>query len=191
MIHVGDPIRPADDLALQRIGEPRPGVAENAHANLVGQVQPLAVLFQAVHHPQTLLVVPEGLPQAGRQSSLPGVAEGGVAQVVAHGNGLRQVLVQAQCPGDGFGDPSNLQGVGHPGPVVIPFRPQKYLGLVHQPPEGLAVHHPVCVPLEAGPHIFHPLRLLTRPAGGAVGEGRQWVQASVLQTLQFFPYGHG
>ena len=56
------------------------------------------------------------------QGPLSGVAKGGVAQVVAQGDGLGQVLVQPQGPRDGPGDAGDLQGVGHAGAVVVPLR---------------------------------------------------------------------
>ena len=118
------------------------------------------------------------------------MAEGRVAQIVAHGDGLRQIFVEAQGPGDGLGDAGNLQGMGHPGAVVVPLRVQKHLGLVHQPAEGLAVDHPVRIPLVAGAHILLPFRLRSGAAGAPVGKSRQRIQPPVLQTLQFFPHGH-
>ena len=69
-------------------------MAYNAHANLIGQIQAHAVPFQNIHNPQTLLVVAEGLAQAVGQSRLSGVTERGVTQVVAHGDGLGQILVE-------------------------------------------------------------------------------------------------
>ena len=45
-----------------------------------------------------------------------------VAQVVAQGNGLGQVLVQAQSPGDGSGDGGDLEGMRQPRPVVVAVR---------------------------------------------------------------------
>ena len=50
------------------------------------------------------------------------MAERGMPQVVGQTDGLGQVLVQPQGPGDGSGDLGHLQGMGEPGAVVIPFR---------------------------------------------------------------------
>ena len=55
------------------------------------------------------------------QRPLPGVAEGGVSQVVGQGGGLGEVLVESQPPGHGPGDAGHLQRMGHPGAVVIPL----------------------------------------------------------------------
>ena len=82
------------------------------------------------------------------------MAEGGVAQIMPHGDGLGQILVQAQGTGHGAGNPGHLQGVGHAGTVVISFRAEKHLGFVHQTPEGFAVYDAVVVPLEAGAYII-------------------------------------
>ena len=63
-------------------------MSQNAQTNLVAQVQTLTILLQNVHHPQRLLIVPEGLAQNLAEGVLPGVTEGGVAQIMAQGNGL-------------------------------------------------------------------------------------------------------
>ena len=46
------------------------------------------------------------------------------------GGRLGQVLVESQAPGDGSGHPDHLQGVGHAGAVMVPFRLKKHLGLM-------------------------------------------------------------
>ena len=191
VVDIGDLVTAADDLPFQGPGPAASGVAENAVPHLMGQVQAHAVPLQNVHHPQALLIVAEGLAQALGQGHLSRMAEGGMAQVVAHGNGLRQVLVEAQGPGNGAGDPGDLQGMGHAGAVVVSLRLQKDLGLVHQAAKGLAVHNSVNVPLVAGAHVLLPVRLLPGPSGGPVRKGGQGIQSSVFLTFQFFPYGHG
>ena len=82
-----------------------------------------------------------------------------MAQVVAQGDGLGQVLVEEQGPGHGAGDPAHLQGVGHPGPVVVPLRLEEDLRLVLQAAEGLGIDDPVHIPLEGGADVA----LLLRP----------------------------
>ena len=66
---------------------------------------------------------------------------------MGQGHRLGQVLVEAQGPGDGPGDLGHFQRVGQPGAVEVPFRREKDLGLLFQPPERLAVDDPVPVPL--------------------------------------------
>ena len=190
MVDIGDLVAAADHLPFQGFRPGVTGVAQNAHADFVGQIQAPAVPFQHVHHPQTLLIVAEGLSKAVRQGSFPRVSEGGVAQIMAHGDGLGQVLVEAQCPGDGPGDPGDLQSVGHAGAVVVPLRLQKDLGLVHQPPEGFAVDDSVNVPLVAGAHVLLPGRLLPGTAPAFVRKGRKGVEPFVFQPFQFFPHCH-
>ena len=56
-------------------------------------IRPL--LFQAVHHAQTLLIMAEAAGEDLIEDPLSGVAEGCVSQVKAQGNGLRQVFVQS------------------------------------------------------------------------------------------------
>ena len=63
------------------------------------------------------------------------VAERGVTQIVAEGDGLGQVLVQIQRPGDGPCDLAHLEGVGEARPVMVPSRRDEDLGLVLEPAE--------------------------------------------------------
>ena len=78
------------------------------------------------------------LAQRRVQRLLAGVAEGRVAEVVAEPDRLGQVLVEAERAGDGAGDPAGLQRVGEPGAVVVALGRDEDLGLVLEPPEGLA-----------------------------------------------------
>jgi hypothetical protein len=140
---------------VEREGEVAPprGVLQDALADVVRQVQPgfgVAPL-QAVDDPDRLVVVlePPGFRVAfGEQvveDVLPGVAERRVAQVVPQGDGLGQVLVQAERAGDASGDLRDLDRVGEPGAEVVPFVRNEDLRLVFQPPEGPGVDDPVAV----------------------------------------------
>ena len=64
------------------------------------------------------------------QRPLPRVAEGRVPQVMAQGDGLGQILVQAQSAGDRAGDLGDFQRVGQAGAVVVALRGEKDLGLL-------------------------------------------------------------
>ena len=64
MVDIGNLVRAADNLTLQRLRPGFPCVAHNTHAHLIGKIQALPVLFQHVHHPQALLIVVEGLAHA-------------------------------------------------------------------------------------------------------------------------------
>ena len=78
------------------------------------------------------------LAQGRVERLLAGVAEGRVAEVVAEPDRLGQVLVEAERAGDGAGDPAGLERVGEAGAVVVALGGDEDLGLVLEPPEGLA-----------------------------------------------------
>ena len=132
VVDVGDDVGDAHDLTLQALGElgridghHRPhalGVFGDAVAHVEGQVQPQTVVFQFVHDAQALLVVPEPAGAEFVENRLADVAERGVTQVVAEGDGLGQVLVQVQRPGDGPGDLAHFEGVGQARPVMVASR---------------------------------------------------------------------
>ena len=74
--------------------------------------------------------------------------------------------------------------MGEACPVMIPFRGEKDLGLVLQPPEGLAVKDPVPVPLVDGAEEV--LGLLSVPARGPAAERRERRQDLFFCRLQLF-----
>ena len=130
---------------------------------------PSPPFFQPLYHAKGLDVVLKAVRHQLVQNTLPGVTEGGVAQVVAEGHGFGQVLVQPKAPGNGPGHPVHLQRMGQAGPVMIPFGRQKYLRLMLQPPERLAVQDPVPVTLKHRAYIT--LRLLALTALGILAQG--------------------
>ena len=164
VVDIGDVVGQPDHLALQRGGGLPLGVAEDAVAHLPGQVQPLSVFFQTLHHPQGLLIVSKAAGHQLVKGPLTGMSERGVPQIVSQGDGLGQVLVEGKRPGNGSGDSGDLQGVGHSGAVVVALGLEKDLGLMLQPPEGLGVHDPIHIPLKAG--ADGALLLRTGPAPG-------------------------
>ncbi len=101
MVYVRYPVRHAHYPSLGGIGLLALCVADYAVSHLPGEVQPLPLLLEPVHHPKALPVVLEAPAGDLAQGPLPGVAEGGVPQVVGKGYGLGQVLVEPQGPGDG------------------------------------------------------------------------------------------
>ena len=109
---------------------------------------------------------------------------------MSHGDGLCQIFVQPQRPCDGSGNAADLQGVGHPGAVVVALGLQKHLGLVHQPAEGLGMNNAVNVPLITSAHVLRPGLFRPRTSLALVGEGRQRIQALMLLPFQFFPHSH-
>ena len=188
VVDVGDPVRKPDNLSLQGLRLVRAAVAQDAPADLIGQIQAQAVLFQLVHHPQRLLVVVEGDPHDLRQCRLSCMAEGSMAQVVTHGGCLGQVFIQAQGSGNGPGDPGYLQSMGHPGPVMVALRLQKHLGLMHQAAEAAAVEDAVRVPLVAGAVL--PLRFRSPPPTALRSLGGPGGQIHFFPLFNDFSDGH-
>ena len=164
------------------------GVPLDAVPDLEGQVEPLAVVLELLDDAQALVGVVEAVGQELAQRLLAGVAERGVAEVVAQGDGLGQVLVEAEGLGDRPGDLGDLEAVRQPRPVVVAERREEDLGLVLEAAEGLRVDDPVPVALEVGPEDvlgFGPDAAL-RP-GAEAGLGRQEL---LLGLLQLFADGH-
>lgn len=69
---------------------------------------------------------------------------------MGEGDGLGEILVEAEGAGDGPGDLGHLQGVGEAGAVVVPGPAREDLGLVLQAAEGGGVEDPVPVLLVRG-----------------------------------------
>ena len=127
VIDIGNLVTAANYLTLQRFRNPVTGMTQNAHPNLISQIQALTVPLQNVHNTQTLLVVAKGSTHAAGQRILSGMAEGGVTQIVTHGNGLCQIFVQTQRLRNGTGNASDLQRMGQSGTIMIALRGQKNL----------------------------------------------------------------
>ncbi len=104
----------------------------------MGQVQPLALFFQKIDHPEALLVVLETSRLQSGKNRFACMAKGRMAEIVAQGYGLGQRLVESECAGDGPGDLGHFEDMGQPGPVMIAGRGQKDLRLVFQPAKCLA-----------------------------------------------------
>ena len=84
------------------------------------------------------------------QRILAGVAEGRVAEVVRERDGLGQVLVQFQRPGDGATDLGDLDGMRQARAVEVALVVHEHLGLVLQAPKRRAVDDAVAVALVFG-----------------------------------------
>ena len=164
------------------------GVLLDAVPDLEGQVQALALVFELLDDPQALVGVVEAEGQELAQGLFAGVAEGRVPEVVAEGDGLGQVLVEAEGLGDRPGDLGDLEAVGQPRPVVVPKGREEDLGLVFEAAEGLGVDDPVAVALEVGPE--NVLRLRTDAALGARAEAGLGRQDLLLGPLELFADGH-
>ena len=130
-LQVGKGLVPLGGEALQ-VGFPV--VAEDAVQDLEGEVEPPPLLFQPVQEPHPLDAVEKGADAVGlaeaREDALPVVAEGGVADVVAQGDGLQEVLVQAEKLADGAGDLGQELDVQHPVADLLVADEVKNLGFV-------------------------------------------------------------
>src|ERR671913_1260535 len=104
-----------------------------------------------VDYAQGVFVVAKGasvsLENAG-EGFFSRVAEGGVAEIVAEGDRLREVFVEAESTGYGTGYLHHLQGMREACSEVVAVRGDEDLGLVHEPAEGLGVDNAVPVTLE-------------------------------------------
>ena len=76
------------------------------------------------------------------------MAEGRMSQIMSQGDGFGQVLVQKHGPGDGAGNLGHFQGMGQPGAVLVPRWIEKNLGLVFEPPKGVAEKDAVLIHLK-------------------------------------------
>ena len=93
-------------MVRSRVGEaPDPfRVAADAVPHLGGEVEALAVPLELLDDPQALPGVVESPGVLPGEHRLPGVPEGGVPEVVPQRDGLHEILVEAQRPGDRAGD---------------------------------------------------------------------------------------
>ena len=82
---------------------------------------------------------------------LAGMSEGWMTDVVRQAQGFRQVLVEAQRPGNGSADLRDLETVGQPNAEMVPVRRNEDLGLVPQPAKRNAMNDPVAITLKIVP----------------------------------------
>ncbi len=111
--------------------------------------------------------MPRQRAMARGEGALARVAKGRVAQVMPEGDGLGEVLVQAQRPRDAASDLRHFERVREAGAVVVP-RARNTCGLRLEAPECLAVHDAVAVALVAGAQLVGLLGNET--ARGGVGK---------------------
>ena len=100
MRQVGDAVGRAHDAPLQGLRQVRPRVIDDAILDLVRQVQPLAALLEKLDDAQALLVVGE-VARKLRHHRLARMSKRRVADIVADGDGLNEVLVEAQSARNG------------------------------------------------------------------------------------------
>ena len=76
---------------------------------------------------------PSMSPHAFGQHLFAGMSERRMTQVVSQGDGLRQIFIERQRPGDGAADRRDLDGMGQARPQMIARAVQEHLGLVFKP----------------------------------------------------------
>ena len=152
MVDVSNAVGKLDELTLKSSGNRRARVIDNGVSHLPAEVESLAVSLQLFHHAQALCIVGKGGVVALLQGGLARVSEGGVSQIVAQSGGLGQILVEAQSTRHDARDLGDLQRVGQTGAVMVARRGEEYLGLIHQPTEGLTMDDAVTVALKFTAH---------------------------------------
>ena len=137
----------------ERLCIPDRTVLENALARFVGQVESVKstiALFEQIDGAQGLQVVFESavVLHAGIERVLPRMSERGMPQIMRKRNGFGEILVQAQCAGDGTCDLADLKTVRQSGSEQIALMIDEYLCLVLEPPEGRAMNDTIAVTLK-------------------------------------------
>ena len=122
VVHIGNMVCIAHHAPLARIGPGALRVADKAVQHLFRQVQALSGALQLFGHAHTLLIMAKAPRAQFIQRALSRMAEGRVAQIVPHGNGLGEVLVQLQGARDGARNLAHLQRVRQPRAVVVALR---------------------------------------------------------------------
>ena len=111
------------------------------------------------------------------------MAEGSMSQIVSQRDGFSQILVQPQRSGNRPGDPADLQGVGHSGPVMVSFRAQEHLGFMLQPAKRFGMNDPIRISLKTSTDLAWFFRPFPSPAVGS--KSRLWREND---SFQFFPF---
>ena len=101
---------------------------------------------------------------------------------------LHQTLIHAKRPRDRPRILGNLERMGEPRAVMIPFGLQKYLCFIFQAPERLAMYDPVSVSLEHRTYITLWFRIIA--SDGIFAERRIGAERSMFHLFQTFPNCH-
>ncbi|MPL73151.1 Iron-sulfur cluster insertion protein ErpA [bioreactor metagenome] len=175
------------------VGDHRPVMLGDALERLPGQVEPVEggiVPLELGHDPQRLRIVVEAaiLLHQHRKRILAGVAEGRMAEVMGQRHRLGQIGVQPERAGDRARHLRHLDGVRHPGAVIIALVLDEDLGLVLEPAEGRGMDDPVAVALERRAEGRDALRKQPPAAGlGMAGIGLQHGSRLVLPVRPSHP----
>ena len=105
------------------------------------------------HDPQSVAVMVEAavLGHAGVQRVLAGMAEGGMAEIVAKRDGFREIIVELKRPSERARDLRDLDRMGEASAEMVALVIDEHLGLMGEPAEGGRMDDAVAVALELGP----------------------------------------
>jgi hypothetical protein len=151
MVDVRDPVSDAYDLTFSGTWIAFSSMVTYPISDLEGKVQSVALVLEMVDDAQGVFIVAEGASvsrEGAGEGLFSSVTEGGMAEIVAEGDRLREVFVEAESTGYGTGYLHHLQGVREACPEVVAVRRDEDLGLVHEPAERLGVDNAVPVALE-------------------------------------------
>jgi hypothetical protein len=128
-------------------------VLQNSLAGFKAEVEAIEIgiaFFQRIDHPQALEVVFEApvLRHAFVQCVLACMAKRGMSQVVCQGDGLHQVLVEAQWAGDRPGELRDFDRVREARAEQVTLVVEENLRLVDEAPERSRVNDAVAVALK-------------------------------------------
>ena len=149
-------------------------------------------LLQLLDHAQALAVVlkPAVIFHQLVQYHLAFVPERGVTEVVRQRDGLRQVFVQLQSPGDVAGDGGDFDGVREPRAQMVASAVEEDLRFVFEPAKRARVNDAVAVALIMCAPVGRLFGVFASSGVGAeLGVRRE---ALAFELLQFFARpGHG
>src|ERR1700689_391681 len=117
-------------------------VLDDALADAEGEIEAAVggvALFEVLDDAEGVDVVVEAAAvtaEAGVKSTLAGVAEGGVADVVDEGEGFCEVFVEAEFGGGGASDLRDLDGVGEAAAKVVGGAAGEDLSFAREAAEG-------------------------------------------------------
>ena len=95
------------------------------------------------------------------QHMLAAVPERGMAEIMAEGDRLDEVLVETECLTEGPGDLTDLQGMSETRTVVVSLRCDEDLRFMLEAAEGLTVDDTVTITLEARAYVIRLFRTVS------------------------------
>ena len=188
MMNIGDFVRKTDNLAFQSRRMGTGSMIQNPISCFPRQIQPLPVLLQNLYYPDTLTEMGKSVRIDLIQRALTCMTEGSMSQIMSQRDRLYQILIQPESLCNRSRNLGYFQGMGKTVSVMISLRCQKYLGLIFQPPECLAVQNTIPVSLVNGTDITLLFRTLPSSGMSAVRSIR--AQQFQFSLFHAFPDVH-